>query len=118
MSIARYFNPVLRARILRGDVIPWLAAHPRRSYIVACVVAAVPWPGEREAIAALRDEARRLTLATGTRHVLDHIVPLCHPYVCGLHVSANLRPIPWAVNAYKSNRWSPDQLGLWVDEYA
>lgn len=109
MSCARYFNPVLRARILRGDAIPWLLVHPRRSYIVACVIAAVPWPGERDAIAALRDVARQMTTATGTRHVLDHIIPLNHLYVCGLHVSANLRPVPWAVNASKGNRFNPDQ---------
>lgn len=112
MSIARYFNPALRGRILGGAEPAWLVRHPRRSYIVACVVAAPPWPGEAAAIAAKRKEAKRLTLETGVFHVLDHIVPLCHPYVCGLHVACNLRVVPWAVNACKGNRWSPDQLEL------
>jgi hypothetical protein len=117
MSCARYFNPRLRVLLLTAGEPAWLQRHPRRRYIIACVIAALPWPGERERIASLRDEATRLTLSTGVLHVLDHIIPLNHPYVCGLHIGVNLRVVPWAVNACKGNRWSPDQLEL-LDEAA
>lgn len=111
MSIARYFNPRLRAKILRGELPGWLQRHPRRSYIVAAVLSAPPWV-DRAALKALRDEARRLTAETGVEHVLDHIVPLCHPDVCGLTVPANLQVITRAQNATKSNYWNPYQLEL------
>lgn len=111
MSCARYFNPRLRARLLVGDLPAWLLKHPRKSYIVAAVLSAPDWV-DRAALNALRDEARRLTKATGVEHVLDHIVPLTHPYVCGLTVPWNMQIMTRLQNAAKSNRWNPDQLEL------
>lgn len=53
-------------------------------------------------------ESRRMTEATGIQHSVDHIVPLVHPLVCGLHCPANLRVIPLAENMRKSNSTWPD----------
>lgn len=111
MSVARYFNPKLRARIAAGDIPGWLQRHPRKTYIFAAVLSAPAW-ADRVAINALRAEARRLTCTTKVRHVLDHEIPINHPYVCGLTVPGNMRVVTYAQNAYKSNRWSPDQLEL------
>jgi len=38
-------------------------------------------------------------------YVVDHIVPIIHPNVCGLHVIANLQLIPYAANGAKGNRF-------------
>lgn len=111
MSIARYFNPGLRPRILANDEPAWLAKHSRRRYIIAVVMSTPPWV-DRDALRAVRREAKRLTETTGVPHVMDHIVPLCHPYVSGLTVPWNLQAIPRTVNAAKGNKWSPDQLEL------
>ena len=111
MSIARYFNPRLRKRILAGETIGWLLRHPRYDYILRCVLATPPW-ADRERIKELRDRAREKTRATGEPWVLDHIVPLTHPYVCGLNVDYNLAIVPYRVNAAKGNRWHPDQTAL------
>ena len=35
---------------------------------------------------------------------IDHIIPLSHPKICGLHVPDNLRCVPHDLNAWKSNR--------------
>lgn len=48
--------------------------------------------------------AMKLTKVTGERYVVDHIVPLISPEVCGLHVPWNLRVITQAENLQKSNK--------------
>lgn len=50
--------------------------------------------------------ARRRTEATGYPWEVDHIVPLNHPDVCGLHVEHNLQVIPMVANRAKGNRWT------------
>lgn len=49
-------------------------------------------------------QAQQLTKLTGERYVVDHIVPLINPTVCGLHVPWNLRVITQEENLKKSNK--------------
>ena len=66
-----------------------------------------PW-----AIQFFMDEAYRLarqrTKMLGYKWVVDHIVPLNSPIVCGLHAHTNLQVIPHITNAIKSNKVWPD----------
>jgi hypothetical protein len=110
MSVARYFNPRMRPLLLRGEVPAWLARHPRKSYIIAAVISAPDWV-DRTALNLLRDKALRLSEETGIKYVLDHIVPLNHPCVCGLTVPWNFQIVTRAANAAKSNHWWPDMPG-------
>lgn len=111
MSIVRYFNPTLRRKLLAGEVPDWLKRHPRRRYIEAANKATPDWV-DRDQLKRIREYAHLKSIALGVELVLDHIVPLNHPYVCGLGVPWNLRIITRAQNAAKCGKWSPDQMEL------
>lgn len=55
--------------------------------------------------------AHKLQENTGIKHHVDHIIPLQHELLCGLHVPWNLRVITASENASKRNRLLPE-LGL------
>lgn len=54
--------------------------------------------------------ARRSAIKCGgiAKWQVDHIVPLQHKLVCGLHVEHNLQVIPAMQNQKKNNRYWPD----------
>ncbi len=42
--------------------------------------------------------------AMGIQYEVDHIIPIQHPLVCGLHCEANLQVLPMSANRRKSNK--------------
>jgi len=44
----------------------------------------------------------------GSSAVVDHIVPLKHPMVCGLHTADNMQIVSESYNMMKSNKFWPD----------
>lgn len=101
-----------RKRVIAGDIPDWVKNRGTSArYIAAVIRSAPPWV-DRWELYALKHTAAALTVMTGVLHVLDHIVPLNHPDVCGLTVPWNLCIVPWYVNGAKGNKWNPDQLEL------
>ncbi|MDM0116895.1 hypothetical protein QTI66_32735 [Variovorax sp. J22R133] len=68
-----------------------------------------PWY-DRGAVSYLYKARMFLTLETGVQYSMDHIVPMNHPLVCGLHVQNNLCVLPLVENIRKSNNHWP---GMW-----
>jgi hypothetical protein len=103
----------LRVRLLthgRESLPPSFAAS---NWIVQRILATPVW-ADFDEIRKVYAQAERLSIATGVLHNVDHVIPLNHPRVCGLHVAANLRAIPAKPNMSKSNHWCPEQLELFT----
>ena len=66
-----------------------------------------PWV-ERKDFDMLRTYRAMLIVLTGEPYDMDHIVPLNHPLVCGLHCPANIQILPSRLNRLKGNRHWPD----------
>lgn len=62
------------------------------------------WANPME-IAKIYRRRDRATRESGVSHEVDHIVPLLHPLVCGLHVEQNLQVIPKTRNQQKLNKF-------------
>lgn len=61
------------------------------------------WANEK-AMLRMYKEAQAMTIKTGVKHHVDHIVPLISNLVCGLHVECNLQILTQAENLSKGNR--------------
>jgi len=76
----------------------------------ASKVQAQPKWADVAAITAIYTIKKRLQELTGQEYHVDHIDPLQHELVCGLHVPANLQAIPASVNLGKSNHFTPYRI--------
>lgn len=109
MASWQFNSRTLRRRILAGEYVKWIEQHIRRDYIRRIVLATPPWIEPK----ALREVyARRMP-----GQVIDHIIPITHPRVCGLHVPWNLAVVPHGTNASKSNRWCQWQGDLFDEQW-
>lgn len=98
---------------IKQRVSAWKRANPHRVAATnalrkALVRRALPAWADLQKIQAVYSCASALFKATGIRHHVDHIVPIVHPLVCGLHTADNLQVLTESENCSKQNRWSPD----------
>jgi 5-methylcytosine-specific restriction endonuclease McrA len=73
---------------------------------------------DAEAIVDLYKSAAIKTMITGVKHQVDHIIPLNHPDVCGLHVSWNMDILTAEDNVRKSNNFDPTDPRVYPDLYS
>lgn len=66
---------------------------------------AIPGWADVDKILDVYRQSVTISTNTGTTHHVDHIVPLSHPLVCGLHVHENLQILPGVDNMEKGNRF-------------
>lgn len=111
MSLIHFVRRGSKLRIMAGDTPFWITNNARASYIKQVCLSAPLWAHIND-FRSLQEQAVWLTEMTGELHVLDHIIPVNHPHVCGLTVPWNLQVLHWRVNSAKSNHWNPDQLAF------
>lgn len=76
---------------------------------VAIALAYCDWSDLEEVIRMYR-AAAIMTELTGRMYTVDHVVPLLHELVCGLHTHTNMEVISLPENEIKGNRFWP---GMW-----
>jgi len=69
---------------------------------------AIPLWYDEEAVKQIYRDCKAKSIETGILHHVDHICPLNHPLVSGLHVQNNLRIITAKENLSKSNKLVDD----------
>lgn len=84
------------------EVLATIESHARRLILMKL---ATPRWADMDAIMSVYLERDRVTEESGVRHHVDHIVPIQHHLVCGLHCEANLRVITARDNIAKNNRF-------------
>lgn len=91
-----------------------ISKHMRRNilYFRKMVLATPKWVNHAQ-IVKIYKESRRKRLE-GQSVCVDHIVPLNHKYVCGLHWHGNLQVISEKENELKSNHYWPD---MWHEQF-
>lgn len=76
-----------------------------RSMRKALLILSCPDWVDRKKIRAIYKLARERSAAEGIQYHVDHIVPLVHSHVCGLHVPWNMQIITQSENCRKSNQF-------------
>jgi 5-methylcytosine-specific restriction endonuclease McrA len=71
---------------------------------------ATPGWANLDVILAYYIVCQNMTKLEGIKYEVDHIIPIQHPLVCGLHVENNLQIITEEENISKSNKFDLDQL--------
>lgn len=101
-KLERNWRQFARPNTPRPDTV-----NSRDSRKVALANAYCDW-SDLEAVFRMYQAAATLSELEGEQYVVDHLVPLINPLVCGLHTHTNLQVIKATENQLKGNYFWPD----------
>ena len=93
-----YLNPAQAAR--KRPINIWIWAD------TPAIRRATPRWADRQRIVNIYAESGRRSRRGKLKYHVDHVIPLIHPKVCGLHVHNNLQILTARKNCQKNNRWA------------
>lgn len=96
----------------RRELNPYKARKFRKLRKRRLAQATIQCEKDKIVVAEMYIKARRLTLETGIEHCVDHIIPLAHKDVCGLHTAANLQIMTSKDNRKKGTSFDPAEHEL------
>lgn len=79
----------------------------QRCQVHRCIPLYSNLPSEKRKIRKFYVEAQLMNLQHRGKFEVDHILPLNHPLICGLHVESNLQVISKTKNTNKGNDFIP-----------
>jgi 5-methylcytosine-specific restriction endonuclease McrA len=74
----------------------------------ALIFMAMPKWANQDELSKFYSDAKKISAETGIQHEVDHIIPLKHHLVCGLHVPANLQILTASENSRKHNSFADE----------
>ena len=106
-------DPEEKKRRARESFKRWKKANPEKvrhfkAKYRASVIQAIPGWVDMDRVAEVYEACARASERLGEPCHVDHIVPLNHELVCGLHWEGNLQVLTARENVEKSNRVWPD----------
>lgn len=90
---------------------PWRVNEYKRMRQLKIKQATPKW-ADKNAILEIYKKAHELSVQTGVKYSVDHIIPLKGKLVCGLHIETNLAIITLADNKTKNNQFTPLGIGI------
>ena len=91
----------------RRNLNPYKSRNYRAEYKKRLRQATIRCKQDKIKVKAMYLQAQQLTIDTGIEYSIDHIIPIAHPDVCGLHTYANLQIISKKQNQEKAQSFDP-----------
>ena len=107
-AVSRWRNKNIEKARMLGRA--WRKANPHFGAAQCCArharqLQAVPLWFDKFSVNKIYAQSAWLSLASGIKYHVDHIIPLKHEVVCGLHCADNLQIITAVENIRKNNRF-------------
>jgi Na+-translocating ferredoxin:NAD+ oxidoreductase RnfC subunit len=91
----------------RRNLNPYKRKRHRSEYKRRIRQATIKSRQDRIKVKAMYLKAQQMTIDSGIEYHIDHIIPLAHPDVCGLHTACNLQIILARENREKAQSFDP-----------
>ena len=101
----------------RRSLNPYKSKRHRAAYKKRLRQATIRCKQDKIKVKAIYLKAQQMTIDSGIEYHIDHIIPLAHPDVCGLHTACNLQIIRAKENREKAQSFDPAEHEFVAEKY-